>query len=94
MEGARTVLGTFTHPNLVFSPAQGLGSERPASTVFTPDLSPPKENLEVCPFFPTGGLLRASCRGGSVAGLRQGLVSAGPRPSHEVFQSIVLVIVV
>lgn len=55
---------------------------------------PPKENLDMCPFFPTGGLLRASCRGGSVAGFRQGLVSAGSCPGHEVFQSIVLVIVV
>lgn len=68
---------------------------RLASTVSTPDLPPPKENREVCPFsFPTHGILRASCGGGSMAGPTQRLVSAGSCPSHEVFQSIVLVIVV
>lgn len=80
----------------IFSLAQGLGSERLAGTVPTPNHLPPsKESPEGCPlFFPTGGLLSASCRGGSVAGLKQGLVSAGSRPSHEVFQSIVLIIIV
>lgn len=33
-----------------------------------PDLPPPKENPQECPFSPTGGLLRASCGAGSVAG--------------------------
>lgn len=32
--------------------------------------------------------------GGAVAGPWQGLVSAGSSPGHEVFQSIVLVVVV
>lgn len=50
-----------------------------ASTVSTPDLPPPKENPEVYPFsFPTDGLLRASGRGGSVAGPRQGLSQLAP----------------
>lgn len=40
-------------------PSSGLGSQRLANVISTPDLSP-KENLEACPFFPTSELCRFS----------------------------------
>lgn len=76
-----------------FAPAQAWAPR--ASVTSTSDLLTPKENLEACPVFPTSELCRASLgNGGAVARPGQGLVSAGFSPGHEVFQSIVLVIVV
>lgn len=75
-------------------PAQAW-AHRLTSVTSTSDLLTPKGNLEACPVFPTTELCRASLgNGGAVAGPWQDQVSAGSSPGHEVFQSIVLVIVV